>query len=88
MLLSVMYDQAIFFNNDEYYKNIGKNQYSAKVEILFLYILARCPSNDEQLEYTDLRIKDIISLKYPEILNNDIEIYNVLRIFKGDHPAS
>ena len=30
----------------------------------------------------------IISLKYPKLVNNDIEIYNVLRVFKGDHPAS
>ncbi|XP_047129004.2 uncharacterized protein LOC124809199 [Hydra vulgaris] len=89
MLISVMYDKAIFFNNDEYYEKYGeKINIQAIVEKPFLYILARCPSNDEQLEYRNLRIEDIISLKYPIIVNNDIEIFDVLRIFKGDHPAS
>ncbi|XP_065661972.1 uncharacterized protein LOC136084831 [Hydra vulgaris] len=89
MLISVMYDKAIFFNNDEYYKKYGKKiDIQAKVEKPFLYILARCPSNDEQLDYSDLRIEDIISLKCPIIANNNIEIFDILRIFKGDHPAS
>ncbi|XP_047134481.1 uncharacterized protein LOC101239424 [Hydra vulgaris] len=89
MLISVMYDKAIFFNNDEYYEKYGvKINIQAIVEKPFLYILARCPSNDEQLEYTNLRIENIISLKYPIIVNNNIEIFVVLRIFKGDHPAS
>ena len=50
-----MYDLAIFFNNDEYYKKYGKKiNIQAKLEKPFLFILARSPSNDEQLEYTDL----------------------------------
>ena len=89
MLESVMYNQAIFFNNGEYYKMYGeKINIQAKVEKPFLYILARCLSNDERLEYTNLRIEDMISLKYTKIVNNDIKIYDVLRIFKSDHPAS
>ena len=72
MLVSVINHQAIFFNNDEYYKMYGnKINIQAKVEKPFLYILVRRSSNDEQFEYTDLRIEDIISIKYAKIVNNE-----------------
>ena len=52
-----------------------------------MYILAKCPSTDQQLLYTDGRIGDIMNLKYPTKSSNNVEVNDVLRFFKGDLPA-
>jgi len=51
------------------------------------YLLARCPSNDQQLMYIEERMEDILDLKQ-DILCEDITIVDRMRIFKGDKPAS
>ena len=52
-----------------------------------MYILARCPSTDQQLLYSDERIGDIMNLKYPTKSANNVEVNDILRFFKGDSPA-
>ena len=52
-----------------------------------MYILARCPSTDQQLLCYDKRIGDIMNLKYPTKSSNNLEVNNIIRYFKGDSPA-
>lgn len=53
-----------------------------------LYLLARCPSNDQQILYCDTRMEDVLDLKTPVTTENGINITDVMRFFKGDGPAS
>ena len=53
-----------------------------------IYILARCPSNDQQLLYSEERLDDILKLNENMKTSNNIEIIDKLCIFKGDKPAS
>ncbi|XP_057315536.1 uncharacterized protein LOC130656649 [Hydractinia symbiolongicarpus] len=48
-------------------------------------MLARCPSNDQQIMYSEVRMDDIRHLTTTNV--EGIEISNILRIFKGDAPA-
>ena len=54
----------------------------------FLYILACSPSTDQQLLYSDERLADILKIKKPIQTPDGIPIYDTVRAFKGDHPAS
>ena len=64
-MINVMYDPAIHYTNQEYKGKTGKHVIvQAEVEKPYLYILARCRSNDEQLSYTDTRVDCIRGLKY------------------------
>ena len=60
----------------------------AEVEKPQLYILARCPSNDQQLMYIDTRLEDIKDLSSAIDTNDGISIYDEMRFFKGDGPAA
>ena len=60
----------------------------ASVEKPFLHILARSPSNDQQLLYTDERLQDILQIQQSLTTNDGIKVHDVIRAFKGDHPAS
>ena len=53
-----------------------------------IYILVRCPSNDQQLLYSEERLDDILKLNENMKTSNNIEIIDKLCIFKGDKPAS
>ena len=86
--VNVLYDTASFLSDNEYYlKHKKKIIVQASVEEPNMYILARCPSTDQQLLYTDERIGDIMNLKYPRKSSNNVEVNDVLRFFKGDSPA-
>ena len=50
--------------------------------------MARSSSTDEQLLYSGERLSDILELKKSLITANGIEINDVVRAFKGNHPAS
>ena len=52
-----------------------------------MYILARWPSTDRQLLYSDDRIGDTMNLKFPTKSANNVEVNDVLRFFKGDSPS-
>ena len=55
----------------------------SEVEEPELYLLARCPSNDQQVLYSETRIEDLMDLSN-NIANEDgIFIKDVMRIFKG-----
>ena len=55
----------------------------AEVETAQLYILARCPSTDQQITYSDTRMEDIKSLSKPLTTEEGIVIYDVMRFLKG-----
>ena len=86
--VNVLNDTASFLSDNEYYlKHKKKINVQASAEEPNMYILARCPSADQQLLYTDQRIGDIMNLKYPTKSSNNVEVNDVLRFFKGDSPA-
>ena len=52
-----------------------------------LCILVRCPSNEQQILYSQERLDDIIAL-IQDIKTDDTEIIGKMRILKGDKRAS
>ena len=50
-----------------------------------LYIIARCPSNDQQLLYIDTRNVDIKDLRHPTMVSG-VDLYDIIRCFHGDGP--
>ena len=50
--------------------------------------MARSPSTDQQFLYSDERLSDILEIKKPLITTDGIEINDIVRAFKGDHPVS
>ena len=89
VMVSCLYDPAIFLTDEEYSKSNGVlANLQAIVEKPFLYILARSPSTDQQLLYSDERLADILKIKKPIQTPDGIPIYDTIRAFKGDHPAS
>ena len=62
--ISVMFDVAAFFSDEEYFLKYGENVcVQSIVEKPSLYIIGRCPSNDQQLLYSDIRLEDISLLR-------------------------
>ena len=88
-MVAVMYDSAVFLTDQEYQE---KSSISINVQSIIekpqLYILARCPSNEQQILYSEERMLDISMLTSPIISSNSVEINDQLRIFKGDKPAA
>ena len=88
MMIACIYDPACYYADTEF-----QQKYDAFVNIQTivekpkLYILARCPSNEQQILYSQERLDDIIALKQ-NIKTDDIEIIDKMRIFKGDKPAA
>ena len=88
MMVAVMYDPAVFLTDLEYFQINGVLQnVQSIIEKPFMYLLARSPSTDQQLLYGDVRINDILQLK-EEINVGHVKITDVMRCFKGDHPAA
>ena len=84
-----LYDTAVFYTDEEYYIMSGiKCNVKASVEKPFLHILARSPSNDQLLLYTDERLQDILQIQKGLTTNDGVKVPDVIRAFKGDHPAS
>ena len=50
--------------------------------------MAFSPSTDQQLLYSDKRLSDILEIKKSFITTDGIEINDIVRAFKGDHPES
>ena len=63
MMIVCMYDPACYLTDSEYEQkyNISSNA-QAIVEKPTIYILAQCPSNDQQILYSQERLEDIIAL--------------------------
>ena len=52
-----------------------------------MYVLGRCPSNEQQLLYGEERINDTINSK-KKLEIKGIYIEDIIRVFKGDKPAA
>ena len=88
MQSTTMYNTAVFCTNQEYYDKYHQHvDVQATVEQPELYIFARCLSNDQQLLYSERRIKDL-NLATKEIKFNGIQFKDIIRIFKGDNQAA
>ena len=88
-MVSCLYDPAIFLTDEEYSKSNGVFvNLKAIVEKLFLYILARSHSTDQQLLYSDKRLADILQIKNPIQTSDSIQMYDTVTAFRGNHPAS
>ena len=77
------------FYKDKEYQAIHNNDVNVQsiVEKPYIYILARCPSNDQQILYCEERIEDIHHIDEEFILNG-IPFLEKMRFFKRDMPAS
>ena len=83
-----MLDVAVFFSDKEYFLKYGGNVcIQSIVEKPSLSIIGRCPSNDEQLLYSDICLEDISLLRENLETSDGIPIRDKMRIFKGDSPA-
>ena len=88
-MVSCLYDTAVFVIDEEYFKLEGSLiNIQGRIENPFLYLMARSSSTDEQLLYSGERLSDILEMKKSLITTNGIEINDVVRAFKGNHPAS
>ena len=56
------------------------------VEKPYLYILARCQSDDSQVLYSSERLDDLLNLN-EDIEFNNKQIQDIMRTFKGANPA-
>ena len=89
MMVACMYDPACYFTDIEFHQKYNEHvNIQAIVETPRIYILARCPSNDQQLLYSEERLDDILKLNKNVKTSNNIEIIDKLHIFKEDKPAS
>ena len=88
MTLAAIYDPAVYFREKDFFeKNKRMINIQAEIEKPFLYIMARCPSNEQQLLYIEERMNNILNLKEDLALPGGITTYDVFRFFKGDAPA-
>ena len=88
MMIACIYDTACYYTDTEFKEKFGVFvNIQTIVEEPRLYILARCPSNDQQILYSQERLNDITALQQ-KIKTDDIEIIDKMSIFKGDKPAA
>ena len=88
IMLSIMYDPVLYLTNNEYLQKYKcRDDVQATVEQPQLYILGRCPSNEQQLLYREERINDIINSK-KKLEIEGIYIEDIILVFKGDKPAA
>ena len=88
IMVNVIYDPAIFYTDDEYLSRFReKANIQREVEKPVMYLLARCPTDDSQLMYSNTRMEDMIDLSNSLTVRDDINIYGKCRFFKGNGPA-
>ena len=76
MVVNTLYDKAVRMSDEEYQIKFGKKvDVQGIIEKPDIYILARCPSDDHQLMYSDYRNEDIKLLRH------------AINGFHGDGPA-
>ena len=59
----------------------------ATIEEAQLYLLAKCPSNDQQIRYSAERVTHLFKMQKTIQCPNGVMINGVARFFKGDSPA-
>ena len=52
-----------------------------------IYIFARCPGSTELTAYSNKRMEDVLELNAPIVFDNSVEVYDIMRFFKGDEPS-
>ena len=88
IMVSCLYNTAAFVTDKENFKSEGSLiNTQARIEKPFLYLMARSPSPNQQLLYSDKRLNDILEIKKPLTKTDGIEINDIVRAFKEDHPA-
>ena len=88
MTVAPVYDPAVYFRDEKVFeKNERMINIHAEVEKSFLYIMTRCPSNEQQLLYVQERMKDILNLNEDLAIPSSIKIHDIFRLFKGDTSA-
>ena len=88
LMIACIYDPACYYTDTEVQEKFDVLvNIQTIVEKHRLYILARCPSNEQQILYSQERLDDIIALRQ-NIKTDEIEIIDEMRIFKGDKPAA
>ena len=88
MTVAAIYIPAVYFRDEEFLeKHKRMIKILADVEKLFLYIMAKCPSNEQQLSYAEGRMHGILNLRGDLVLTGGITIHDVFRFFEGDAPA-
>ena len=86
--VNVLYDPASFLSDEEYYLKYKKNtNFQATIEEPQLYLLARCPSNDQQILYSEERVTDLLKMQKLIQCPNGAMINDVARFFKRNSPA-
>ena len=89
MMISTIYDPAVFLTDKEYKEKFGQSiNVQSQIEKPKIYILARCKSDNHQLLYGEERMDDIRELKEGIVAENGTVIHDIIRVFKGDKPAS
>ena len=89
MTVNVLYDEAIFYNSEEYYEisNETLNIHSI-IEQPYLYIIGRCRANDGQIMYVETRLERLKMLDKRIDLTYGVIISDKMHMFHGDGPAS
>ena len=83
-----MYDPTVYLTNNEYLQKYKcRIDVQATVEQPQLYIIGRCPSNEQQLLYGEERINDILNSK-SKLEIEGIYIEDIIRVFKRDKPVA
>lgn len=87
IMVSNMLDPAVYLTDDKYYEIRGKHvNVQSITEKPYLYILARCHSDNNQLLYSSEHLDDLLNLN-EDVDYNDKQMWDIARAFKGDNPA-
>ena len=88
MTVSAMYDPAVCVTDQQYFKKHKESlNVQAEVEKPYLYLMGRCPSNDQQILYIEEGIKDIHDKAKKTVSPSGIPYQGVMRLFKEGSPA-
>ena len=88
MTVSAMYDPAVCVTDQQYFKKHKESfKVQAEVEKSYLYLIGRCPSNDQQILYIEERIKDILDKAEKIVSPSGILYQDVMPLFKKNSPA-
>ena len=88
MMVSCVYDDVAFLTDDEFEAQNGHRvNIQPLIEKPFIYMLARCPSDDHELLYSNERLADIVGVKN-KVEHNGISINDIMCVFRGDNPAA
>ena len=85
---SEVYDKAIHLTDQEALHKYGRKvDVQETIEKPEIYMFARCPGTTVLTAYSSTRMDDIMELDTPVIFDNGMEVYDVMRFFKGDGPS-